>query len=351
VLCEASWNRSLLLIAAERSALSLKIPYGYVQCLMRLMTPGVILLSLLVITVVRAQVIGDMALPATDESYLNVVVEHGRVTLTAENVRTQYVLDELARQNDMTIVQNGFIKGIITLEFERQPLALALNRLLRDEKYLLHQAQSTVLWILSDELTVGRDSTMPLEAELMHGDVRARKTAVRGLRSLESQNAIASLSLALADEDQAVRIQAIQALARIGGDDALVTLASVAADDDAWVRGEAVNALASIGGESSVRYLALALNDEAAQVRASVVEALADIAGEPSLNLLSAALNDPDPGVRIAAVEALEEAGGDIAAWMLNHAATDQDPEVREAFDEARERLGLDTRRQDVEQD
>ena len=146
-----------------------------------------------------------------------------------------------------------------------------------------------------------------LETVILEGEVGDKKAAMRELSQLDDNEAVAILSLALADEDPRIRRAAAAALERIGTDEALAALASGMGDVDAARRASAAESLARAGGYSAVDYLELALRDDDARVRASAVEALGDIGDSRSVNIIGAALRDPDPEVRQRAADMLDE--------------------------------------------
>jgi len=156
-----------------------------------------------------------------------------------------------------------------------------------------------------------------LETVLMQGAVGDKKAAILELRKLGTAEAIATISMALGDNDPRVRKSAFEALTRIGGDDALAAIASASNDNDALVRSRAMEALANAGGYSAADYLELALRDEDARVRTTAVEALSDLGDSRSINIISTALRDPDPDVRQRAVEMLDQLSDDALFQTL----------------------------------
>lgn len=149
--------------------------------------------------------------------------------------------------------------------------------------------------------------------------------------SLDADAPIASLSVALVDEDAKVRLEAVTALTIIGGDQAAAALTTVAlSDTDSVVRQEAIYALGEIGTEDSIEVLKHALFDPDVSVREAAVDAFADIGGEKSALALAVALKDADASLRAEVVDALGEIGGQTAIRLLRQAAMDQQNSVRE---------------------
>ena len=294
-------------------------------------------------------------------SYLQVDVSDGLVTLKVHDVGVRDVLDEIARQSDLTVVSHNPLDGRLSLELERLPLSEALRRIMRDQSYLLYLAQAvtgvrnanhgrqSTLWVFSDgsandsghagaashsvrEIT---SAIEVLQSQLMSDDIRIRQEAIKGLRRLKSNEAVAPLSVALADEDRKVRVKAIYALAYIGGDDAVAALAATSGDENAWVRAETAYALGTLGGDTAIQVLRHALHDADADVRESAIEAFTEIGGGQSAHALAIALQDTDASLRVDAVEALGEIGGETALRLLNQASEDQDSAVRKAANDA----------------
>ena len=290
-------------------------------------------------------------------SYLNVEMSGDLVTLTAHNAGVRDVLDEIARQSDLIVVSHDPLAHRLTLEIERLPLSEALNRIMRGQSYLLYQAQATTgarsanherpstLWIFSNRSADDPDQTQAagrsssdtasaikvLQSELMSDDIHIRQEAIKGLRRLKANEAIAPLSFALDDKDKKVRVKAIYALAHIGGDDAGAALATAWGDENAWVRTETAYALGVVGGDIAIQVLKHALQDADSDVRQSAIEALAEIGGGQSARALAIALQDADVSLRVEAVEALADIGGEKAIRLLNQALEDQDNAVRKA--------------------
>ena len=278
---------------------------------------------------------------------LSVRVDDGLVSLSANNVSVQDVIDEIAIQSDLRVVQHVALDRVITLNLGRQPLPEVLDEILKNDSYQLYQGVSNeeeaeannpvpaTLWIFSEGSSLAPAATVFFEAVIIHGSIREKKEAIRELRRLGTPDAANTLSLALSDPDSRVRDAAFSALAKIDGEEALAAIASASADTDPWVRSEAANALSSANSESAVEYLNLAFNDPDPRVRMTVVEALTDIPTEQAVAALSLALRDEDSAVRMHAVDALEEIGGEIAFQTLMQAQSDENPDVADAVDES----------------
>ncbi len=284
-------------------------------------------------------ILGSLALPfaAADgrSGKLSVLVDDDLITLNAHNVALQDVLEEIALQSNLRIVQHVALDRLITLIVERQPLPDAVGEILKNESYQLFQRISndhdvgagnpvpSTLWVFSEGSSLAPAATIFLEEVLYHGKLREKKEAIRELRRLGTADAVHTLSLALSDEDSRVRDAAFAALARIGDDEALAAIASASADSDPWVRSEAANALSSSDAEYAAHYLNLALKDPDPRVRMAVIEAFADNPSEQAVAALSLALRDEDPEVRMHAADALDEIGDEFAFQALMGARSD----------------------------
>ena len=294
-------------------------------------------------------------------SYLNVEISDDLVTLHAHNVAVRDVLDEIAHRSDLMVVSHGPLHGRLTLELERLPLYEALRRIMRDQSYLLYQAQAatgarianherqSTLWVFSDESAHDPGYTETsnhfvwettsaievLQTQLMSDDIRVRQEAIKGLRRLKVNEVIAPLSYALADEDKKVRVKAIYALADIGGDDAVAALVAASGDENAWVRAETAYAMGMLGGDTAIQVLKHARHDSDSNVRETAIAAFQDIGGGQSASALAVALQDTDATLRVEAIEALADIGGETAMRLLDQALEDQDNGVRQAANEA----------------
>ena len=120
--------------------------------------------SLLVVSSVVAQDAFDARPVAANVApgYLKVETSNNIVTLQANRVGIQDVLDELARQSDLLVISHGPLHGRLSLKLERLPLSEALRRIMQGRSYLLHQARpamgpmvakhqrQSTLWIFTD---------------------------------------------------------------------------------------------------------------------------------------------------------------------------------------------------------
>lgn len=230
-----------------------------------------------------------------------------RLTVKVQDITLRELLQEIARESGLTLVLLSALPDRMTVEFHRLPLEQALRRLLRHRNFALEYGQTAKgsksagprLWVFangegeypvqtplieetktrSSQPGVAPDSGI-VQAALQSPDPDEREDAVDALGESGRPDAIASLSLALADENADVRDAAIDALADIGGDEAAEALAVALQDEDATLREDAVEALSEIGGETAIRLLEQALQDNDKFVQDAAAELLARMRNE-----------------------------------------------------------------------
>jgi hypothetical protein len=281
---------------------------------------------------------------------MSVSFDNGLVSVSASSVPVRDVIEAIADQAGLRLVEQVELDQQVTLDIDRQPLPDALAVLLENDSYTLFQAIPSTdndadvipgtLWVFSEGTSLAPAATVFYEAVLYQGTYREKKEAVRELRRLGTPAAVQALSLALGDEDARIRDTALSALSRIGSDEALAAIASAAQDSDPRVRGNAAAALASGDSETSAQYLAMALDDPDSRVRMAVIESLADVPfgavpSELAVATLSRALEDEDPEVRMSAVDAMEEIGGNVAYQTLMQSHADSDSDMPDAIRES----------------
>jgi hypothetical protein len=281
---------------------------------------------------------------------MSVSLDNGLVSVSASSVPVRDVIEAIADQAGLRLVEQVELDQQVTLDIDRQPLPDALAVLLENDSYTLFQAIPSTdndadvipgtLWVFSEGTSLAPAATVFYEAVLYQGTYREKKEAIRELRRLGTPAAVQALSLALGDEDARIRDTALSAVSRIGSDEALAAIASAAQDSDPRVRGNAAAALASGDSETSAQYLAMALDDPDSRVRMAVIESLADVPfgavpSELAVATLSRALEDEDPEVRMSAVDAMEEIGGNVAYQTLMQSHADSDSDMPDAIRES----------------
>lgn len=231
------------------------------------------------------------------------------LSVEAQDVVLQELLEEIARQSGLTISFHESLTRRVTTKFEALELPAAIDRLLHGASYALQYApgepgaSARRLWLFTSgewEASVGAETSPTQRSNPL-------------------------------DDAAAARLEAVAALAEADTDPFAFALASAVADESPAVRFEAVHALGEIGGEISTRLLQHALLDADADVRTAAVDALAEAGGEQSVTALAGVMTDPDPALRENAVYALGEIGGETAIDVLRQASTDADELVREA--------------------
>ena len=270
-----------------------------------------------------------VAVADEDTGELQITVHEGLVSVTAREVPLQDVVQEIAVQHELRLVQHVTLDRLVSIEIERQPLPEVLDDILADESYQLYRlvgneddagADKPIpgsLWIFSEGSALAPAAMLYFEAVVLEGNVGEKKEAIRELRRLGTADAVQTLSVALGDDDPRVRNAAMEALSTIGGDDALAAIASASMHEDPLVRGKAADAIAMADGYSSTEYLQIVLQDEDPRVRASVIDSLGDIGDERSLQVIQQALQDPHPTVRERALEVINELNDDAAFRAL----------------------------------
>ena len=281
---------------------------------------------------------------------MSVLFDDGLVSISASSVPVRGVIEAIADQAGLRLVEQVELDRQVTLDIDSQPLPDALAVLLENDSYTLYQAMPSTdndgdvfpgtLWVFSEGTSLAPAATVFYEAVLYQGTFREKKEAIRELRRLGTPAAVQALSLALGDEDARIRDTALSALSRIGNDEALAAIASATQDSDPRVRSNAAAALASGNSETSAQYLAMALDDPDPRVRIAVIESLADVPfgtvpNQLTVATLTRAFQDEDPEVRMSAIDAMEEIGGDVTYLTLMQSHADNDSDMPDAIRES----------------
>lgn len=232
--------------------------------------------------------------------------DNDQLTVKVKDVSLKELLEEIARQGDLTLVLSGSLEEQITIEFHLLSLEEGLRRIFRQRNFAVEYSTTSeespptgrrpkALWVFSG----GEEGSPPQTTIGDDGTGRAS--------SQDGGRQISRLQAALTREDPSEREEAVESLGETGRPDAVAPLKLALKDVDKDVRQAAIAALASIGGDEAAHALATALQDQDALVREAAVEALADIGGETAVRLLEQALTDEDEAVRETADELLEE--------------------------------------------
>jgi hypothetical protein len=259
---------------------------------------------------------------------VQVEIVDGLVSVQAQDVSLQRVIEQLAAKEGIIVVLAGPLDERITVRLHRAPMARAIRAILRNQSFVLHQDVArageasvrsdlpTRLWIFSDgsenqapDFGVARAVTYGNEGRSTQPgrDRKARIAKVYELSEIGDINATGALVAMLNDPDTEVRKEVALALGETRTGPALQALEGVLGDADAGVRGAAIDVFSDIGGNDSARALAIALSDDEKRLRMNAVDALGEIGGDIARRLLEQALSDPDRGVRETAEELLAE--------------------------------------------
>ena len=234
----------------------------------------------------------------------NIQFAHDRLTVNVKDVSVRGLLEEIARQSDLTLVLHGSLQARITVEFHQLPLDRALRRILRHRNFALEYAENKG----KESKSVPRPTGLWVFAN-GEGSYLARTTVLEETKARSSQPAVALdsgvVQAALESPDPEERENAVETLGESGHPEAITTLSLALGDENEDVREAAIDALADIGGEEAAQALAIALQDEDAELREDAVEALREIGGETAIHLLEQALQDNDKFVRHTAAKLL----------------------------------------------
>lgn len=224
----------------------------------------------------------------------------GYLTIQVRDVPLGELLDEIARQSGLTVMRYVVLDRKVTLEFHRLALEQGLRRILRHSSFVLEYTvtQPRTLWILpqgaeryvgqhrlvksTNAASSGKDiatQISTLQATLKGGDAGQREEAALELGEISQAEAVAPLTLVLADKNEDVREAAVASLAEIGGAEAVQALAIALRDQNPRVREEAIDALGEIGGPIAIGLLEQALADDVEFVRQAATEALDELRG------------------------------------------------------------------------
>ncbi len=232
-----------------------------------------------------------------DKQILEVELQDGLLTVDAQNVKLEKVLDAIGENAGFDVVINGMLDSQpSSWSFDSLP-PIEIIRSMVDEyniamHYDFHDDKTSsenygTLWIFGNFTSNFEDT-----------------------ESVENYSRTHSLSMVLQqDDDPSARLQAINELSTIGGAEASEALAKGLGDSDPSIRIEVVRSLGSVGAENAIPTLAQVL------------------------------YSDPDSDVRLAAVQTIAEQDSEVAKIFLKVAIEDKDETVREVAKEALNRL------------
>jgi HEAT repeat protein len=190
-------------------------------------------------------------------------------------------------------------------------------------------------------------SVQALAAQLRHGDLAARRSALDTLEALgpDAAPAAAELVAALRDRDKFVRWAAARTLGKFGpaaGEIVALQLAQLLTDGDLDVRLAAAAALERLGpaAQPATADLCRTVGSTDAELRLAALRALGTI-GDPDVQeavaQVALALRDSDGRVRMLAAQVLGKFGPAARQTVaaLGQALQDPSPDVQKAAGEA----------------
>ena len=250
----------------------------------------------------------------------SVQFDNGLVTLEAEGVPLEDLLDALARAADFRLVKVGDLSAPVTRSMHGVALDSAVRRLLGNHTVVMIYASGSGGQRRLAELRIYADDRLPppvpdgpdvekrLLAALQQPDPALRRGALSMADALDDEVAIAILGEVLErDQDPRVRADAASALGRIGGDQAVQALEGGLGDGDPGVASAIARALGRAGGERATLVLEqMVMGDEDPKIRAIAVQTVASLRTPGAREVVEAAAEDENDHVRRAAQQALE---------------------------------------------
>ena len=224
-----------------------------------------------------------------------VIVKDARLTVEAQDVALQWVVDEIAKQADLTIHGTGLLGGLtISTRLESVPVDQGLKELLQGfDVFFLY--------------TPVNDRPTSLRSVWIYQ--RGQGTLLVPVPA-EQWASTSELERGLSDPDPEVRALAIESLVERWGERALDKVLQALLDTDNYVRERALDAAAGAGLELPAQQLQiLASADTSDEVRRLALQNFADHS-EVSVSdvraLLEAARFDPSPAVQKEAEQILK---------------------------------------------
>ncbi len=211
---------------------------------------------------------------------VEVTTHDGLLAVHAVDASMRDVLEAIAAHSDLEIQALAPLGQYIS--FHTEPLALQelLNRLLRDQSYLLLQeltpAGASRLTILSSGHVSATERWQTEPDVAVMPSVAQREDAVYALADARQAPDVTLLAEYMHDPSTRVRIAAVVALADDASDEALHVLGEALSASDLAVRKHIVDTLADIDTPYATELLQQALSDEAPLVVAMASEYLAE---------------------------------------------------------------------------
>ncbi len=195
----------------------------------------------------------------------------GKLTVVVKDITLGKLLEEIARQSNLTLILSGSLDEKTSIEFYQLPLEQSIRRILSQQNFIMeyaHRAEKedpprfTTLWVIPK----GKGNSIQ--------DRFLEYTQARVPKQQDATQEIASLEAALVDEDPSKRELAVDALGQTAMPQAVIPISSALQDSNEEVRISAIVALAQIGGAEAADSLLMALQDKSSIVRETAEIAL-----------------------------------------------------------------------------
>jgi hypothetical protein len=292
---------------------------------------------------------------------------NGRVRLQVEDAEPLGILEQLAAQAGFELVVAGVTPRRISLRLDGVPLAVAIGRLLPEERFSLEYAfdRNAGEHVIA-VLRVGRAKRAPrvasakaaalaaLRSERPRAPARARAKDPSAAQSEpdpgdrarvdhigDHRERIARLreELARAPKDSALERRLREELSRERSG-LQEEIRNAIDDPDPALRADAVREIDTEQRDNRARVSALGKSDPDPTVRVAAAERLAGDGTFASVSGLLGMLEDSNPAVLVATIEALDFAGDESLSPHLEPLSRHPDPAVREAANELLEQWG-----------
>jgi hypothetical protein len=285
---------------------------------------------------VTLSIVPTAALGTTDKTELHLSVQFtdDRLSIEAENVPRQALLEQISETGALVLEVRGQIEAsdTVSVRVGSQPIRDAVSWLVGNHSYALIEgpdqddpSSSRLTLIVFDPDWSTAAAAPPMSSDgdddpandgasllidrLASDDQEERLVAVAKAMLLPSEEAATVLEKALEhDNDRKTRSRAVAALLRLKTPQAQALLRDVAMEsDDIALRIQAINALSSMLGDGSIDLLDDILAQETRnRLRLAALVSLQRINSDDARASMELALDDHDARIRRAAKRALE---------------------------------------------
>ncbi len=211
---------------------------------------------------------------------IEVTTHDGMLTVHAVDVPMRDVLEAIAHHSDLEIEALTPLEQRISFHADALNLHDLLNRLLREQSYLLLQdptsTRTSRLKILSSGQVSAAEHWQAIPNATALTSVAQREDAVYALADARQAPAVTLLAEYLHDPSRRVRIAAVVALADDASDEALHVLGQALVASGPALRKHIIDTLADIDTPYATELLQQALSDELPLVAAMASEYLAE---------------------------------------------------------------------------